>query len=245
VKVLVLVAPGQSPEFYEPTPRQVSEALKSHVYFRIGVPFEKRLVDKLKGLKPDLAIVDTRKGCKLRPMAEAEAGPAPPSAPPDPHIWLDPVLAVKQCEAISEALCRLDPDHRDEYESGLKAVSGDLLRLHRTLETLLAPWRGRVFYVVHPAFGYFADRYGLIQRAIEAGGKEPTAKELARLVEEMKRAGARVIFVESQFSRMGAEKAARAVGAEIVALDPLSRSYLDNMLAIGRAVAGAFEKAGK
>ena len=246
VKVLVLVGPGQSPEFYEPTPKQIAQVLKSDVYFRIGVPFEKRLAEKLKGLRRDFLIVDTRKGCRLRQMdVETENGKPSASAPPDPHIWLDPVLVLKQSAVIRDILCRLDPEHRSEYESGFKALSEDLSRLHKTLEKLLAPYRGRTFYVVHPAFGYFADRYGLVQKSIEAGGKEPTAKDLGRLVEEMKRAGVKVIFVESQFSRTGAEKAARAVGAEVVSLDPLSHSYIENLHSIGKALAYAFAKSGK
>lgn len=139
VKVTVLVGPGQSPHAYDPTPRQMSELAKAKVFFRIGVPFEKSMIPKIESTFKNLTIVDTRKGIKLRQMAEdpghgderavvrhetaqerhqekqghrgeedikkdvhdgEKRDPAHvddhdhEAGEPDPHIWLDPILAT-------------------------------------------------------------------------------------------------------------------------------------------------------
>ena len=83
--------------------------------------------------------------------------------------------------------------------------------------------------VYHPVFGYFADRYGLKQLPVEVEGKEPSARQLSRLIERAKKENIRVIFVQKQFSTESAEVISRAIDGKVVTVDPLARDYVSNM----------------
>jgi len=251
VEVEVLVPPGQSPATYEPTPRQMARLAKARVYFRAGLPFEQRLIAKISSSLKELKIVDTRKGIRLRMMAEpfgspvgAAAGPTSgsaaggkaPAATPDPHVWLDPCLAKIQARTMCEALAALDPGHAAQFRRNLRALENDLDAVDTRIARLLEPVRGRAFYVFHPAYGYFADRYGLRQVAVEMGGKEPGPRRLAELIGKARRDGVRALFVQPQFSSAAVRAVAEAIGAKVVVLDPLAHDYIKNLEDIAKKI---------
>ena len=147
----------------------------------------------------------------------------------DQHTWLDPQLAKIQARTIADTLIRIDPSHKDQYEKNLKDFQADLDAIHEQLKKALAPVKGKSFFVFHPAYGYFGDAYGLKQIPVQIGGKEPTARQLARLIELAKEDGVRVIFVQPQFSKKTAEALAKAIGGAVVPLDDLAPDYLKNL----------------
>lgn len=152
---------------------------------------------------------------------------------------MNPRLVKVQAKTICAALCELDPAHRDVYERNCRAFEADMDTIDKKIATALAPLRGKAFYVFHPAFGYFAEAYGLKQVAIETGGKQPSAKRLAALVDQAKRAGVKLIFVQPQFDRRSAEVVAREIGGAVVPLDPLAENYMDNLLHVASQIQAA------
>jgi zinc transport system substrate-binding protein len=238
VGVSVLVSPGQSPHTFEPTPRQMAGLSTADAYFSVGFPFERRLLAKIAAMNKHLRVVDTRRGVPLRALSAAEVeeheGPGHAdhhhaAGEPDTHIWLSPRLAKIQAANICDGLKAIDPTHAADYERNLRAFQADLDRVDTQLTRILAPLKGREFLVYHPAFGYFADAYGLRQVPVEAEGKEPGAKQLAALIDRARRDGIRVIFVQPQFPTRGAERVAQAIGGAVVPMDDLPRDYLKNL----------------
>jgi len=142
---------------------------------------------------------------------------------------MNPKLVKIQARNIQMALQQLDSLHRQEYEANLKAFLADLDRVDARISRSLAPFRGERMYVYHPAFGYFAEAYGLKQIPIEIEGKEPSARQLADLIDRAKRDKVKVMFVQPQFSRKGAEIIAKAIGGVVVPINPLAPDYLENM----------------
>jgi len=250
VRVIVLVGPGQSPHAYEPTPKQVAELAGARAYFTIGVEFERGILPRLRSSFPKLRIVDTRAGVPLRTMTGAETsaecdhghdhGHHDHQGTPDPHIWLSPRLVRIQAQTIADALADLDPPGAETYRRNLAAFQADMDRLHDRLETALAGLKGREVFVFHPAFGYFLDEFGLRQIPVEIEGKEPTARQLATVIERAKAAGVRVIFVQPQFSRKSAEAVAEAIGGVVVPLDPLARDFTANLEDIAAKIQAKF-----
>ena len=241
IGVAVLVGPGQNPHSFEPTPDQMSALSKARVYFRIGLPFEEPLLPKLQATFRQLEVVDTRQGIQLRRIAAHESGAHADdehdhAGGDDPHIWLDPKLVKIQAQTIGDALCRLDPPHADEYRRNLTAFHADLDALDARLAVALAPVKGKDFFVFHPAFGYFADAYGLRQVPVEAEGKEPPAKVVAALIQRARAAGVKVIFVQPQFSTRTAAVIAEEIGGAVVPLDDLPREYIKSMEAMAEQV---------
>jgi len=247
VHVSVLVGPGQSPATYEPTPKQLAGLSDANVFFTIGVPFETRLLEKLTHLLPDLNIVPTQQGIPLRYFRpdEASADHDHKRGAPDPHIWLDPELVKIQATTICDALKRIDPDHAAAYDANLQSFRHDLDSLNTAIAKLLAPIKGSSFYVFHPSYGYFADRYGLIQVAIESEGKEPGARHLVTLIAIAKAAKIEAIFVQPQFAETMAEAIAREVDVPVVQLDPLARDYLTNLMDMAQKIDHALAGRGK
>jgi zinc transport system substrate-binding protein len=249
VKVGVLVGPGQNPHVFEPTPKQITDLSRSQLLFTAGMPFEdviaKRVGTVFKGLK----LIDIRKDIALRKMTEDEIEAEERQHEKengevhghkyshahedeeflDPHVWLDPLLAKIQAATICQALVQVDPIHRADYERNLKALEADLEIVHERLAKALAPLKGKDFYVFHPAFGYFGQRYGLRQVPVEVGGKEPSARHLAALIKQAKKDGVKVVFVQPQFSQKTAKAVATAIGGAVVPLDDLAKDYLKNL----------------
>jgi len=232
-QVDVLVGPGQNHHTFEPTPKQMADLAGASLYFTIGLPFEKRLLEKIQSANPDLKCIDTREGIALRTMetADEHAEPDPDHGygAVDPHVWLSPlnakIIAANICRGLKEA----DGAHSADYDRNLAALQRELDECHARISKVLAPLRGDAFYVYHPALGYFADAYGLRQIAVEIEGKEPTAKQLAELITRAKADGVRVIFVQQQFPKRAAEAIAKEVGGAVVSIDPLAYDYVRNI----------------
>ncbi|MBI5248767.1 MAG: zinc ABC transporter substrate-binding protein [Desulfomonile tiedjei] len=247
VEVNVLVGPGQDPHTFEPTPKLMAKLADSQILFKIGFPFEETIIKKVGSTFKNLQVIDLQQGIKLRAMTEEEVEAeeaehghehskdgekhehSHEAGDMDQHTWLDPRLAKIQARTIADTLIRIDPGRKDQYEKNLKDLQTDLDAIHEQLTKSLAPVKGKSFFVFHPAYGYFGDAYGLKQIAVQLGGKEPTARQLARLIELAKEAGVRVIFVQPQFSQKSAEALSKAIGGAVVPLDDLAPDYLKNL----------------
>jgi len=250
VRVEVMVKPGQDPHTFEPTPKQMARLAEADVFFRIGVEFENTLMPRIESTMKGLTVVDCREGIRLRQMdahehdaeeqeAEEYAGEGHLGGEQegtDPHVWLSVRNAIRIAATIHEALVRLDPEGRDIYDRGYGQLVEELEALDRRIAEILAPVKGEPFFVFHPSFGYFADEYGLEQIAVETGGAEPSARQLARLIEEAGSSDVRVIFIQPQFSHKSAGTIAAEIGAAVVPIDPLARDYIENLEKMARAV---------
>lgn len=241
VDVTVMVGPGQSHETYEPTPRQVAELSRADVYFTIGIPLETGLVRRLTESRLQLRIEDISRPVERIPgqACHEEHPPGGHDHPVDTadfHTWMSPRNVKAMCRVIRDTLSAIDPGHRAEYETNCRRYEGQLDALDHRISGILAPLRGGVLFVYHPAFGYFCRDYGLRQEAVETEGKEPSSARLARLVDEAKARGARVIFVQPQFAARSAEALASAIGGAVVAIDPLPENYLREMETLARTI---------
>lgn len=247
VKVDVLIQPGQEPHTFEPTPRQMVALSRARLYFETRMPFEKVLVEKIRGSASDLVIVCATKGIVGRWIEEHKEEPIEtagghPEEDVDPHVWLSPPLIKIQAANIRDALASADPAHADEYKANFETFAKEIDETHERVSALLEPLRGRTIYVYHPAFGYFADAYGLKQVAVETGGKSPTPRQLGHLIEKARADGVKVIFVQPQFSSAGAKVLADAIGGAVVPLDDLAKDVLANLEIMAEKVREALEQ---
>lgn len=246
VRVTVLVGPGQSPETFEPQPRQMAGLGEAALFYRVGVPFEEAWIDTIRNNHPGMALLDARQGVTLREMEPAgghhhDYDHHHAAHQPDPHIWLDPANVRIMIGYLRDRLVALDPPHAEHYRANHDQLALELADLERRLREQLAPYRGRQFMVYHPSWGYFADAFGLRQMPIESEGKEPGAHTLARLIGEARAKGVKVVFVQQQFAQRQARALASQVGARLVPLDPLAEDYMDNLQRIADAISGAYQ----
>ena len=227
--VIVAVPSGASPESYDPTPREILELASSDVYFAIGLPSEKNV---LPALGEDTLTVNLheRVSEKIPDLMQGEER--------DPHIWLSVSRARLMSEIICDTMCALDAEGAEAYTQGAETFKSTLDSTSARIEELFANLNCKKFIVFHPAFGYFADEYGLEMHALEREGKEVTAKDLQELTDLARENGIKVIFYQAQTSERQARAFAEGIDGEAVMLDPLSENYIENLITMAEKIAG-------
>lgn len=244
----ILVAPGQGPHTFTPKPKQIMALGEAAVYFHVGgFAFEGELADRIQSNFPELVVCNASEGIDrtqtvLHLHADEHGGDDAHDHDDgaDPHVWMAPPQLMVMAENIAEALQAVDGGHAAAYEKNLNAVKSELAELHTELAELLQPYKGRTFYIYHPALGYFAETYGLEQESVEVGGQKPTPRQLQRLIEHAKEDKVRIIFVQPQFDQRSAEAVADAIDGKVVPLDPLREDVFTNLREIARRMADVF-----
>jgi zinc transport system substrate-binding protein len=220
VEVMVMVGKGYNPALYQPSPRQLGRLARARLYVRAGVPFEKSWMSRFRTVNPGMEILDMREGLALIPLESGQG---------DPHVWTDPQLVKQHARRLRDTLIRLDPAHQQTYEAGYRDLVRRLDELDRKLARKLAPLKGKNFLVFHPAWSYFARRYGLKQLSVEHEGKEPNAWSLARLIDRAKSLDIHTIIIQPQHSNATARVIAKALEAQLVEVDPLDEDYFGTL----------------
>lgn len=253
VQVEAMVPLGATPETYEPKPGQMSALSRARIYFACGVPFETIWLQKLISVNPKIVMVHTEKDIKKRAM-ERHSHPGESTHPAnesisshqepesDPHVWLSPPLVSLQARAIFEALAAADPQNRAAYETNYRRFASELIELDLYLSHLFgAGAKHGSFMVFHPAWGYFADAYGLRQAAVQIEGKEPKAKELDEFIKHARELRVKAIFVQPQYSPRIAQTIAQAIGGKLVEADDLAPDWEKNIRQVAEQIKEAVE----
>jgi len=225
VEVIVMIPPGANPATYEPTASQLKAVSSAAMYVKVGsgLPFEEVWLDKICSANPDMMIIDTSEGINL--------------IQGDPHIWLSPRSAVIQVENIYRGLAGVDPENSEYYYRNKEQYINDLEVLDTDITESLSGFDGRNFMVFHPSWGYFSRDYDLTMIAVEIEGKEPSAGDMAHLIETAKENNIKIIFVQPQFSTKSAEVIAKEIGGSVVAVDPLPQDYITNLRIVSNTFA--------
>lgn len=253
LRVFPMVLPGANPATYEPKPRQMAQLRKAKVYFAVGVPFENVWLERIASANPDMTIVHSDAGIEKRNMATrfslgdasiakdrskalSEGRPEPgQTTGKDPHTWLSPPLAKIHARNIKDALVAVDPAFRKGYEANYQKLERKIDALHDRLKSIFSQLGSqRAFMVFHPAWGYFADTYGLRQIPVELEGKPVKMAHLQRLIHWARTHHVRVLFVQKQFPTKSAQMIARAINGKVVYVDPLSPRWAENLLRTAR-----------
>ena len=146
----------------------------------------------------------------------------------DPHIWTSPRALQHMAANAYEAIHALWPDSV-KYTENHARLQEQLAALDARTAGKIAASGVRSFIISHPALPYYPRDSGLQQVAIEDDGKEPSARALARLIEQARRDSVRTIFYQSQFPASAVEVIARDIEAQSVAIDPLKEDVIANI----------------
>jgi zinc/manganese transport system substrate-binding protein/manganese/iron transport system substrate-binding protein len=237
VEVTSLLPAGADPHTYEPTPGQVRDITEADVVFANGLNLEP---GALKVIEPNLP-----DGTPLVELAEQAIDDGFPTIegdeedePINPHLWLSVDAAREYVKAIRDALSEADPDGAASYEANYDSYVARLDELDTEVEEALSdlPAERRKLVTTHDAFGYMAAYMGLEVAAVvaESPGQEPSASDVAALVEEIERLGMPAVFEEPQLGAEAGvlEQAAEDAGVEVCtlysdALDDEVSTYLE------------------
>jgi len=232
IDVKVLLPPGASPHTFEPTPKAIRDVSNAKIFIKIGAGLEfwaEKIISASGNKK--LIIVDSSSGVSLIKETHSHNTSAG-----DPHIWLDPLIAITIVTKIEGALIEADPGHAEYYKKNAGRYRDQLSRLDREISDKARTLKIKEYVTFHPAWNYFSKRYGLRVAGVieESPGKEPGPKHIAGIIRDIKRIGSRVVFVEPQFNPKVAEVIARESGAKVLYLDPIGgekgrETYIDMM----------------
>jgi len=219
-KVISLVPAGAEPHDWEPSPRDLTQIRDARllVYNCAGLDpwVSKLLADPvLKGT----ASVRATEGITL----ETTSTGAERRGVPDPHVWLDPVLAQSMVETIRSALASADPQHAAGYSENAARFRSKLEALHEAFRSGLAQCARREVIASHAAFGYLARRYGLTVISLMgvAPDSEPTPGQMAAVVRFARDKKVQYIFFETLLGPRLADTIAREIGARTLPFNPI------------------------
>jgi zinc transport system substrate-binding protein len=236
----VMMPPGANHETYEPTPLAMKSLANSKLYFSIGwLDFERSWTTRFADLSPDMKIVNTSEGGELLKYEGKEHSGHISGI--DPHTWLSPRFIKLQAGHIANSLSELDPAHADLFKANLLRFSARLDSIDTTYSRLFKPMRGSKFLIYHPALGYFARDYKLVQVSLETEGKEPSAVHLSELIEIARKEGIHSILVSKEFDSRNAETLAREIDGKVIVFDPMAGDLLDNLDRIARILSNKMD----
>jgi zinc transport system substrate-binding protein len=242
--VSVMVGPGQEPHTYEPTPDQMKAISSAAAFFSIGVEYEDAWLPRFENANPQMQVIDTSAGIQRIAMPTSVPGVGAPAesghaGEKDPHVWLAPENARIIAENMLNALIELAPQHESDFRSNYEDLIADIDSLDSQIKNILAGDQQRAFMVFHPAWGYFAKQYDLEQIAVQVGGQDPSASELADLISIAKEKQIKVIFIQPTFNTASAEAIAQEIGGTVATADPLAKDWLANLKSVAEAFAAA------
>ncbi|MFL6366037.1 MAG: metal ABC transporter solute-binding protein, Zn/Mn family, partial [Nitrososphaeraceae archaeon] len=216
VDASVIIPIGVEPHDFDPTIQQIQGVESAAILVYNGVGMEAIWINKV---NPKLA-VDTSKGLNLLASRDPEI-----HAPADPHIWLDPILAIHQVENIRDGLSKVDPNSV-YYDQNAQKFIGQLKSLDASIKYNLSGSNcaKRDFIAFHNAFSYFAKQYGLNQHSIK--GLTPEGEilpqRLVEVVQLAKHLGINIIYSEDLINPRSSQAIADEIpNGKVMVLSPI------------------------
>jgi zinc transport system substrate-binding protein len=219
VDVLLLLRPGASPHTYEPAPRMVREISRARIFIEVGAGLEFWADRLIAATAKGITTVVCSSGIQLIGGEDHDHA----LSNVNPHIWLDPVICMKIVDKIAAAFAAADVANATFYRENASAYVSRLVVLDREIARTVKTFRTKEYVTFHPAWNYFARRYGLRVAGVieEAPGKEPTPRYVQHILEVLRQIKTKVIFSEPQFSPRIAEAIAQEADARVLMLDPI------------------------
>ena len=240
VHVVSLMSGLESEHTYSPKPSDLVAIRNARMLLEVGVGLEVWVSSLVNNAgNPGLRVVTTSKGIGL--IKDYEPDTMPNKNAKDgrqsgnPHVWLDPENAKIMMRHITEALIKTDPDHALDYRENQAVYLRKLDQLQAELTNRLRTVTDRRIIVHHPAWPYFARRFGfrIADEIVTQAGAEPSAHHMHSLIARIKKDGIRVIVSEPQLNQKIPDVLAHETGVRVVVLTPLpgglpgTQTYLD------------------
>ena len=227
VSVVSLVPKGGEVHTFDPSPSDVVTIAEADLVVLNGLGLDDwlgRLVTDAGSSAPIVELGEGLDGVEYLESGAHDEGADPGDGHADgavnPHLWLDVAHARRYAARIADALARADPADDAAYRAGLVDYDGRLAALDEEIRSAVAsiPQANRRIVSFHEAFGYFAAAYGLeiVGVIVDAPGQDPSAGEIAALVEAIRSSGAKAVFTEAQFSPDLAETVAAEARVTVV-----------------------------
>jgi len=139
---------------------------------------------------------------------------------PNPHLWPDPVLALRYAQLVRDELSSLDPANVDYYDSNFQKFSSRIEELELGIAAAVSsiPPDNRKLLTYHDSWAYFAQRFSMsVVGAIQPSDfSEPSVREVADLIDQVRELGLPAVFGSEVFSSPVLEQVAKEGGARFI-----------------------------
>jgi zinc/manganese transport system substrate-binding protein len=218
VDLVTLVGPDGDAHVYSPTPADGRRLAEAKVVFTNGLRFEGWINRLIKSSGTKAAVVESAKG--IRTIAESGGhGHSHSHGAVDPHAWQSVANAKTYVANIRDGLIAADPAGRSTYEANAAAYLQQLDALEGEVKAAIEkiPADRRKIITSHDAFGYFESAYGLDFIAPQGVSTEAeaSAKDVARIIQQIKREKIGAVFFENISDPRLVERIARETGAKV------------------------------
>ncbi len=222
VSVSIITPPGIEPHDYEPTPSDLISVGRSRLFIYNGAGFDpwadKLVLSLNQGKATPVTVLAVSEHLNDQALVRENGANAP-----NPHYWLDPILAIKEVEIIRDMLIEKNPSATRSYQENARVYIEKLTNLHREYEAGLHSCGLRDIVVSHNAFVYLGLRYTIntIPIAGISPEDEPSVKKIGEIAQVARVKGIHFIFFETTASPKLAETIAREIGIETLVLNPI------------------------
>ncbi len=235
VAVSVIIPTGTEPHDFEPKAQDLVGLSSADVFVYNGLGMESWATDAVSAANNEkLIAVDASTGADV--LESTGEGVIAEHGQYDPHLWLGIKGAETEVTNIKNAFVQADPANKAYYEANAKSYIDQLEALYNDYSAKFAAVEKKSFVTGHAAFGYLCRDFGLTQNSVEdvfAEG-EPSAQQLAELVDYCRQNGVTTIFAEEMASPEISQTLANEVGASVKTIYTMESaedglSYLERM----------------
>ncbi len=216
-----IVPEGVNSHTFEPAPSVAKKLSQADLIFINGLHLEEpslKLAEANK--KPDAEIVLLGEQTITPDEYVYDFSFPKEAGSPNPHLWPNPIYALRYAELARDALIRKDPANEAYYRANYNAFAGRIAALDAAIAATVEsiPEGNRKLLTYHDSWAYFAPRYGMtVLGAIQPSDfAEPSAKDVVALIEQIRAAGVPAIFGSEVFPSPILEQIARESGAVYV-----------------------------
>ena len=216
-----IIPEGADSHTFEPIPSNAAQLAKADIVFVNGLKLE----------EPTLRMAEANKkaGSEIVKLGEQTIKPdeymydfsfPKELGSPNPHLWMNPINALRYAEIARDTFVRRDPNNADYFKANYDKFKVRIEALDKAIkETIQSiPEKNRVLLTYHDSFAYFAPRYGMtVLGAIQPSNfAEPSAKEVADLITQIKKENVPAIFGSEVFPSKVLDQIGKEAGVTYV-----------------------------
>ncbi len=222
VDLVTIVGPGGDTEEYEPTAADVPKLANARILFMNGLNdnFEPWLENLMKQAKfAGTKVIVSRGVQALAAEDEHPIGGKPKATMLDQHAWMTPHNGIIYVKNITEALARIDPANADTYRNRAASYTQQLRDLDKWAHAQMAavpPAKRRVL-ASHDSMEYLARTFDITLISVNGwtNKSEPSAADLTRLTDQIRREHVKALFLDSITDPRAMERISKETGAVI------------------------------
>ncbi|MCX8064919.1 MAG: zinc ABC transporter substrate-binding protein [Candidatus Hydrogenedentes bacterium] len=224
---------GTDPHTFDLSPSILEKLSRADIFLHTRFPFELKTAKALEQIRTKVECLDVTHGVKWRRITYQDNHHTHNDTEDtglDLHCWLSPENIKIIAKNIFEELVRKNKANAPEYEKNYLRFLKRVDEVDQKVKRQLEPYKGKKFYVYHPAFGYFADTYYLQEVYIEVEGMSPSIREIKKTIDKAKLEGVKTIYIQPQFDRKPADAIAEAIGGKVEVLNDLGEDVLQTLM---------------